>query len=83
MQHTYNIIGMSCDGCRSKVENALNQVTGVSASVTLEPAQAVITMQEHVSTEKLQEALSAAGSGCCTTRINADFAFIKLLKCVN
>lgn len=62
MQHTYNIIGMSCDGCRSKVENALNQVTGVSASVTLEPAQAVITMQEHVSTEKLQEALSAAGS---------------------
>lgn len=62
MQHTYNIIGMSCDGCRSKVENALNQVTGVSASVTLEPAQAVITMQEHVPTEKLREALSAAGS---------------------
>jgi len=62
MQHTYNITGMSCDGCRSKVENALNQVTGVSALVTLAPARAFITMQEHVSTERLQEALSAAGT---------------------
>jgi Cu+-exporting ATPase len=62
MQHTYNIIGMSCDGCRSKVENALNQVNGISATVTLEPPQAVITMENHVPTEKLQKALSAVGS---------------------
>ena len=62
MQHTYQIIGMSCDGCRSKVENALNQIKGVSAAVTLDPPQVVITMQYHVPKEKLQEALSAIGN---------------------
>ncbi|KQR68308.1 heavy metal translocating P-type ATPase [Pedobacter sp. Leaf176] len=61
MEHTYKITGMSCQGCRSKVENVLNAIDGVSAQVTLEPAEAVITMQEHIPTEKLQEALSAAG----------------------
>jgi heavy metal translocating P-type ATPase len=53
---------MSCDGCRSKVENALNQVEGISSTVTLDPPQAVIKMKHHVPTEKLQEALSAVGS---------------------
>ncbi|MEJ5963319.1 heavy metal translocating P-type ATPase [Pedobacter immunditicola] len=62
MKHTYKISGMSCDGCRSKVENALNQVKGISSTVTLDPPQAVITMDKHVSTENLQEALSAVGS---------------------
>ncbi|QNN42682.1 MULTISPECIES: heavy metal translocating P-type ATPase [Pedobacter] len=62
MEHTYKITGMSCQGCRSKVENVLNAIDGVSAHVTLEPAEAVITMQEHIPTEKLQEALSAAGN---------------------
>ncbi|WP_131538572.1 heavy metal translocating P-type ATPase [Pedobacter nototheniae] len=61
MEHTYKITGMSCQGCRSKVENVLNAIDGVSAQVTLEPAEAVITMQEHIPIEKLQEALSAAG----------------------
>ena len=62
MEHTYKITGMSCNGCRKKVEFALNAIEGVSATVTLEPPQAIITMQKHVSTEKLQEALSAAGN---------------------
>ncbi|MGN7986438.1 heavy metal translocating P-type ATPase [Pedobacter sp. KLB.chiD] len=61
MEHTYKITGMSCQGCRSKVENVLNAIDGVSAQVTLEPAEAVITMQEHIPIEKLQEALFAAG----------------------
>jgi hypothetical protein len=39
----------------------------------------------HKTTAKLASsiALSINGGGCCTTPINADFAFIKLLKCVN
>ncbi|MHB1179752.1 MAG: heavy metal translocating P-type ATPase, partial [Daejeonella sp.] len=58
----YKITGMSCDGCRTKVEKALNAIEGISAVVTLEPPQATINMQKHVSTEKLQEALSATGN---------------------
>ncbi len=62
MKHTYKITGMSCDGCRTKVEKALNAIDGISAVVTLKPPQATINMQKHVSTEKLQEALSATGN---------------------
>ncbi|NII82055.1 heavy metal translocating P-type ATPase [Pedobacter sp. SG908] len=61
MEHTYKITGMSCQGCQSKVENALNAIDGVSAKVSLESAEAVITMEKHVPMEKLQEALSTAG----------------------
>lgn len=61
MEHTYKITGMSCQGCRTKVENALNGIDGISAKVSLEPAEAIITMEKHIPTEKLQEALSAAG----------------------
>ena len=35
MTHTYKIIGMTCKGCRDKVENALNGIDGISAKVTL------------------------------------------------
>lgn len=62
MTHTYKITGMSCDGCRKKVENALNSIKGISAVVTLNPMEATITMEKHVSTEKLQEALTVVGN---------------------
>jgi Cu+-exporting ATPase len=62
MVHTYKISGMTCEGCRTKVENALNSIDGITAKVTLEPAEAVITMDKHIPTEQLQEALTAAGN---------------------
>lgn len=61
MKHTYKISGMTCQGCRAKVEKALNGIDGISATVTLDPAEAVITMDKHIATEKLQETLSATG----------------------
>ena len=62
MTHTYKITGMSCNGCRTKVENALNSINGISAVVTLEPPVATITMEKHISTIDLQTALSAIGN---------------------
>ena len=61
MTHQYVISGMSCDGCRKKVEKTLNAIEGVQAEVTLDPPLAVITMEKHISTEKFQEALTEAG----------------------
>ena len=61
MIHTYTITGMTCDGCRTKVEKALNAMEGIEAKVTLNPPTATITMVNHISTEKLQEVLTAAG----------------------
>nr|WP_315162855.1 heavy metal translocating P-type ATPase [uncultured Flavobacterium sp.] len=62
MKHTYTITGMSCDGCRSKVEKTLNAIDGIQATVTLDPPIATITMDEHIPTTQLQETLTAAGN---------------------
>ncbi|TPG37777.1 heavy metal translocating P-type ATPase [Flavobacterium pectinovorum] len=61
MTHQYIISGMSCDGCRKKVEKTLNTIEGIQAEVTLNPPLATITMEKHVPTEKFQEALTEAG----------------------
>ena len=61
MIHTYTITGMSCDGCRTKVEKTLNAIEGIQAVVVLDPPIATVTMENHISTEKLQEALTKAG----------------------
>ncbi|MDI1307279.1 MAG: heavy metal translocating P-type ATPase [bacterium] len=61
MKHTYTVTGMSCDGCRSKVEKTLNVIDGIQAAVTLDPPMATITMDKHIPTAQLQEALTAAG----------------------
>jgi Cu+-exporting ATPase len=62
MIHTYKITGMSCDGCRTKVEKTLNAVEGISAVVTLDPPIATITMEKHIPIEQLQTALTTAGN---------------------
>ena len=57
MIHTYSITGMTCDGCLAKVEKTLNTIEGIEAKVSLNPAVATITMEKHIPTEKLQEAI--------------------------
>ncbi|MBU1372715.1 MAG: heavy metal translocating P-type ATPase [Bacteroidetes bacterium] len=59
MKHTYKISGMTCNGCRTNAEKALNTIKGIHATVTLNPPEADIEMEEHIPTEKLQQALSA------------------------
>lgn len=53
---------MSCNGCRTKVETTLNAISGLEAVVTLEPAVAQITMEKHIPTPQMQEALTKAGN---------------------
>lgn len=45
MKHTYQISGMSCQGCSKKVSLALNGIEGISAVVTLMPPEAIVTME--------------------------------------
>ncbi|XMO85000.1 heavy metal translocating P-type ATPase [Algibacter sp. AS12] len=62
MKHTYHIHGMTCNGCRSHVEEILSKVKGVSkASVDLEKAEATIEMESHIPIERFQEALKKDG----------------------
>ncbi len=62
MKHTYYIEGMTCNGCRSHVEEILSKVSGVSTTtVDLKKAEATITMDKHIPIEVFQEALKNDG----------------------
>lgn len=53
---------MTCNGCRSHVEEILTKVEGVlKATVDLEKADATIEMASHISIERFQEALKNDG----------------------
>ncbi|CAM1368681.1 Copper-exporting P-type ATPase A [Tenacibaculum sediminilitoris] len=62
MKHTYHIHGMTCNGCRSHVEETLSKVSGVSkVTVDLKKSEAVIEMNKHISIEVFQKALKNDG----------------------
>jgi len=62
MKHTYHIHGMTCNGCRSHVEETLSKVEGVSkATVDLDKSEATIEMESHIPIETFQEALKKDG----------------------
>lgn len=58
MTHTYNISGMTCEGCSAKVSHLIKQLPDVSAvSVNLDNGTADVTMSRHIATPALQDAL--------------------------
>jgi len=62
MTHTYQILGMTCDGCTAKVKSELLKLPDVlSAEVYLETGKATVSMQKHIATADLQKAISNAG----------------------
>ncbi|MBT8307722.1 MAG: heavy metal translocating P-type ATPase [Maribacter sp.] len=64
MKHIYHIHGMTCNGCRSHVEETLAKVKGVSkTAVDLEKAEVTIEMEIHIPIETFQEALKNDGGG--------------------
>lgn len=78
MKHTYQISGMSCNGCKSHVTKALSSIEGVkNVEVSLEEKSAEIEMTEHIETDTFQDAISELGerykisepgSSCCSNK---------------
>jgi copper chaperone len=62
---SFNITGMTCDGCTSAVTRALKAVAGVSeVTVALTTSDATVTYDEHrASPAQLKAAVVAAGYG--------------------
>ena len=60
MKKEFKVDGMMCNHCRMHVEKALNALDGVKATVTLEPAVAVVefTGDKVYSLEELQRQVS-------------------------
>ncbi|MDQ3550654.1 MAG: cation transporter [Bacteroidota bacterium] len=63
MTHTFNISGMTCNGCVAKVKNELLKFGYITeANVQLTAPQATISMQQHIPVQTLQLALQKAGN---------------------
>lgn len=63
---------MTCNGCRSSVEKALNSIKGIQAVVALDPPIATILMKDHIPLVQLQETLSKAGKYTISMESAAD-----------
>ncbi len=62
MNHTYQITGMTCNGCVQNVKKALNSITGIDKiNIELASGNAEISMKNHVDTPTMQQALQAIG----------------------
>ena len=58
MKHTYKITGMTCGGCKASVEKYLGATENVTnVSINLEKNEAEITMNTHIKTKVLKDAL--------------------------
>lgn len=58
---TLHISGMHCQNCVDSVTKCLNQIDGVSASVSLENQTAVVSYDREVSETDLKRAVKKAG----------------------
>ena len=62
MVHKYQVTGMTCGGCEAKVKSALLKVENVTnVEVSKDENSATLTMDKHIPTTQLQEALTAVG----------------------
>ena len=58
MNHTYQVTGMTCEGCKKSVEEKLTAVEGItSVEVNLDKGEASVSMEHHIPLEMLQKAL--------------------------
>jgi len=56
-KYILNIEGMRCSNCQRKVANAINAIDGLSAKVSLEKNQAVISYEKNPCKEEAIEAI--------------------------
>ena len=62
MKHTYQLHGMTCNGCKNNVENIFENKKEITKAVAdLEKNEVEIEMTSHLSVEQLQETLVKGG----------------------
>jgi copper chaperone CopZ/uncharacterized membrane protein YphA (DoxX/SURF4 family) len=58
MKHTYQISGMTCQGCKAKVNFLLSAVTGIkTVEIDLENGEATLEMDKNIAFQELKDAL--------------------------
>jgi copper chaperone CopZ len=63
MKKKYELSGMTCGGCVNSVKKMLLQIPDITAAeIQLNPPTAVLTMNNSIPLEKLQEQLNHSGN---------------------
>ena len=57
MTHTYQVAGITCDGCVAKVKSLLEKTSGVTLAAVGLNGKTELTMSRHIATADLQAAL--------------------------
>jgi len=71
MKHTYKISGMTCNGCKSFVQNTFESVKEIeSVTINVEEALAEIEMTNHIPLDKLKQLFK--GSNYMVHSMNAE-----------
>ena len=55
------IEGMKCDNCRTRVQNALNEMDDISAKVDLKSKRAVVKLGRQINDDELTRIISGMG----------------------
>lgn len=56
------IQGMVCENCKAHVQNALNEINGLSATVNLKKASAKVDAVREISEDEIRNAVNKAGN---------------------
>lgn len=72
MTHKFKVSGMSCNHCVKRVQKTLSEVKGVEkVTVTLDPAEAEISMNQPADITLFNSALEKAGDYRIVDEISA------------
>lgn len=58
---TVSVDGMSCEHCKTRVENALNEMAGISARVNLKKKEAYVSMDRQVDNDIIKRTIENTG----------------------
>lgn len=52
---------MTCEHCKNRVEQCINDIDGAAAKVNLKKKQAIVSLEKDISSEQIQAAIEKAG----------------------
>lgn len=58
---TVVIEGMTCEHCKNRVENRINEIDGAAAKVNLKKKEAVISLEKEVSDDQIRKVIEKSG----------------------
>lgn len=61
---TFRVDGMSCNHCKSRVEEAVNDIKGVAGKVNLKKGELVVSFAEEVADEVIISKIEKVGYSC-------------------